>query len=90
MSIFFGSIINIIYEFSITTKQKHKKLCRLNIFKYNCTVFNRTNNSIIKIIKAMIYKKPKILAQGTEEMAQCRPNSKPSGRPCNPPKPGGR
>ena len=38
----------------------------------------------------MSYKKPIVLAQSTEQMAECRPNSKPSGRPCNPPKPGGR
>ena len=38
----------------------------------------------------MVYKKPEILAQDTVRMAECRPNSKPSGRPCNPPKPGGR
>ncbi len=38
----------------------------------------------------MSYSKPKILAQSTEKMAECRPNSKPSGRPCNPPGPGGR
>jgi hypothetical protein len=38
----------------------------------------------------MNYKKPEILAQSTVLMAECRPNSKPSGRPCNPPKPGGR
>jgi hypothetical protein len=38
----------------------------------------------------MSYKKPKILAESTVMMAECRPNSKPSGRPCNPPKPGGR
>ena len=38
----------------------------------------------------MTYKKPKILAQSTEKMAECRPNSQPTGRPCNPPKPGGR
>lgn len=38
----------------------------------------------------MSYKKPEILAQSTRQMAECRPNSKPSGRPCNPPKPGGR
>ena len=37
----------------------------------------------------MSYTKPKILAQSTEQMADCRPNSKPSGRPCNPPKPRG-
>ena len=41
-------------------------------------------------VKHMTYKKPKILAQSTVRMAECRPNSKPSGRPCNPPKPGGR
>jgi len=38
----------------------------------------------------MSYSKPEILAQSTVLMAQCNPNSKPSGRPCNPPKPGGR
>ena len=37
----------------------------------------------------MTYKKPEILAQGTAQMAVCRPTSKPSGRPCNPPKPNG-
>jgi len=36
------------------------------------------------------YQKPKILAQNTIRMAECRPNSKPSGRPCNPPAPTGR
>ena len=36
----------------------------------------------------MSYKKPKILAQSTAQMADCSP--KPSGRPCNPPRPGGR
>lgn len=38
----------------------------------------------------MSYEKPEVLAQGNVQMAECRPNSKPSGRPCNPPKPGGR
>lgn len=38
----------------------------------------------------MVYTKPVILAQGVTQMAECRPNSKPSGRPCNPPKPSGR
>lgn len=38
----------------------------------------------------MNYTKPKILAQSTEQMAECRPNSEPSGRPCNKPGPGGR
>jgi hypothetical protein len=37
----------------------------------------------------MNYTKPKILAQSTVLMADCRPNSKPSGRPCNPPRPRG-
>ncbi len=36
------------------------------------------------------YKKPEVLAQSTKQMAECRPDSKPSGRPCNPPKQGGR
>ena len=39
----------------------------------------------------MVYAKPEILAQSTTlEMAECRPNSKPSGRPCNKPGPSGR
>lgn len=38
----------------------------------------------------MRYEKPKVLAQGVVRMAECRPNSKPSGRPCNPPRPSGR
>ena len=38
----------------------------------------------------MDYVKPVILAQSTILMAECRPNSKPSGRPCNPPRPTGR
>jgi len=38
----------------------------------------------------MGYEKPEIVTQGTEQMAECRPNSKPSGRPCNPPGPSGR
>lgn len=37
----------------------------------------------------MIYVKPEILAQSTMFMAECRPNYKPSGRPCTPPVPGG-
>jgi hypothetical protein len=42
-----------------------------------------------EVIK-MVYTKPKVLAQSTVQMAECRPNTKPSGRPCNPPKPSGR
>lgn len=30
----------------------------------------------------MVYKKPEILAQSTEKMANCNPNDNPSGRPC--------
>ena len=30
----------------------------------------------------MVYTKPKVLAQSTVQMADCRPNTKPSGRPC--------
>jgi hypothetical protein len=37
----------------------------------------------------MSYTKPEILAQSTVQMADCRPNTRPSGRPCNPPKPRG-
>lgn len=36
------------------------------------------------------YQKPSVLAESTTQMAECKPNSKPCGRPCNPPKPGGR
>ena len=43
-----------------------------------------------KEVKQMTYTKPKILAQSTVQMAECRPNSKPSGRPCKPGGPGGR
>jgi hypothetical protein len=35
----------------------------------------------------MSYAKPKVLAESTVQMAECRPNSQPSGRPCNPPGP---
>lgn len=35
----------------------------------------------------MKYQKPEIIASSTVQMADCRPNSKPSGRPCNPPSP---
>lgn len=38
----------------------------------------------------MSYKKPKILAESTVQMAECRPKSIPSGRPCKPGGPGGR
>lgn len=38
----------------------------------------------------MSYTKPEILAQSTVKMAECRPNNKPSGRPCNKPGPSGR
>jgi hypothetical protein len=38
----------------------------------------------------MAYTKPEILAQSTVQTAECRPNSKPSGRPCKPPGPSGR
>lgn len=37
----------------------------------------------------MNYEAPKIIAQSCVRMADCRPNSKPSGRPCNPPGPRG-
>lgn len=36
------------------------------------------------------FQKPKLLAQGSAQMADCRPNKRPCGRPCNPPGPGGR
>jgi hypothetical protein len=43
-----------------------------------------------KEVKNMAYTKPEILAQSTVQMAVCRPSSKQSGRPCNPPGPSGR
>ena len=48
------------------------------------------NSLPMREVKNMTYKKPEVLAQDVKQMAQCRPNNKPSGRPCNPPKPGGR
>jgi hypothetical protein len=36
------------------------------------------------------YKKPKVLAQSTILMADCRPSARPGGKPCNPPGPAGR
>jgi len=41
-------------------------------------------------VKKVEYKKPVVIAQSIVQMAECRPNSKPAGRPCNPPGPGGR
>ena len=38
----------------------------------------------------MIYERPKVLAESFVLMAECRPTSKPTGRPCNPPRPGAR
>lgn len=43
-----------------------------------------------KEVNNMAYQKPQIIAESNKKMAQCRPNSKPSGRPCKPPGPGGR
>lgn len=43
----------------------------------------------VRII-CMSYSKPAVLAKSSAYKAECRPNSKPSGRPCNPPRPGGR
>lgn len=31
----------------------------------------------------MVYEKPTILAESTRQMAECKPKSSPSGRPCN-------
>lgn len=36
------------------------------------------------------YEKPKVLAESTAQMAECRPNSKPQGRPCSYLRVGGR
>ena len=61
-------------------------IIKLFIFAFK----NNKSNNFRKEVKIMTYKKPKVLAYSTEQMAECRPNSKPSGRPCNPPKPSGR
>lgn len=54
-------------------------------------VYNKIGiNSIMEGDERMPYERPVILAESTVRMAQCRPNSKPSGRPCNPPGPSGR
>ena len=42
-------------------------------------------DSIMEGDENMSYEKPVVLAESTVRMAECRPNSKPSGRPCNPP-----
>lgn len=55
---------------------------------YLCNMRNSISINFLKF-KSMSYKKPEILAQSTTQMADCRPNSKPSGRPCNPPAPRG-
>lgn len=45
---------------------------------------------LLNVIRRMInYQKPVVLAESTTQKADCRPNSKPCGRPCNPPKPRG-
>jgi hypothetical protein len=38
----------------------------------------------------MVYTKPEVLAESKVWSADCRPNNKPSGRPCKPPGPSGR
>lgn len=53
-------------------------------------LFNSRCNETLKGGDKMKYEKPVTLAQGTGRMADCNPKNKPSGRPCNPPKPGGR
>lgn len=37
----------------------------------------------------MKYIEPEILAQSVLLLSHCKPNDKPGGRPCNPPRPGG-
>ena len=58
-----------------------------------CYIIILLLNNIFYLIEEgenMKYEKPVVVAQSTALMAECRPNSKPSGRPCNPPGPGGR
>lgn len=58
-------------------------------FFVGAAVIRRTG-VVGKEVQRMEYKKPAVLAKSTVRMAECRPNSKPSGRPCNPPRPSGR
>ena len=73
----------------IRWKLMYNKFSNVALILYFCLEINNINNNFLRG-GFMNYKKPEILAQSTTQMAECRPNSKPSGRPCNPPKPGGR
>lgn len=49
-------------------------------------------NDEIKIVLQKKYEKPYVIAKGIAGPGPglCRPNHRPSGRPCNPPRPGGK
>ena len=67
------------------------KFCRL-LGSTKGIVISEVNPEIVdyNIIEIMVnYQKPIVLAESTTKKADCRPNSKPCGRPCNPPKPRG-
>lgn len=67
------------------------KFCRL-LGSTKGIVVSEVNPEIVdyNIIEIMVnYQKPIVLAESTTQKADCRPNSKPCGRPCNPPKPRG-
>ena len=67
------------------------KFCRL-LGSTKGIVISEVNPEIVdyNIIEIMVnYQKPIVLAESTTQKADCRPNSKPCGRPCNPPKPRG-
>lgn len=68
---------------------------QLNIAHTNnkLTPTKQGNNIITSHLEGVIcmsYSKPVVLAKSSTYKAECRPNSKPSGRPCKPPGPSGR
>lgn len=60
----------------------------------NKLTLTKLGNNMITLhfmrIICMSYSKPAVLAKSSAYKAECRPNNKPSGRPCNPPGPGNR
>lgn len=60
----------------------------------NKLTLTKLGNNIINLhfmrTICMSYSKPAVLAKSSAYKAECRPNSKPSGRPCNPPGPSNR
>lgn len=93
----FGSDLALNAEM-IQTKKNRQEACKghKTVLKYKIWSLPQIKKLHFVIIllgkemTSMKYEKPVIVAQSTVQMAECRPNSKPSGRPCNPPGPGGR